>query len=52
LQGVATTKLEPEPTEDHLLLLDLARAVLRANAKLNRILRALGEENGEEEDDP
>jgi hypothetical protein len=40
-----------ETEADRKLLLDLARMVMRVDAKLDVVLRALGEEHGEEEMD-
>jgi len=40
-----------EPPLDRQLLLDLARMLMRLDAKLDRVLRALGEDDGEEETD-
>jgi len=42
----------PEPTPDERLLRDLAIMLMRIDAKLNRVLRTLGEDDGEEEMDP
>ena len=41
----------PWPTPDERLLRDLVIMVMRIDAKLNRVLRTLGEDDGEEEMD-
>jgi hypothetical protein len=41
----------PEPTPGERLLRDLVIMVMRIDAKLNRVLRTLGEDDGEEEMD-
>jgi hypothetical protein len=41
----------PEPTPDQRLLRDLAIMVMRIDAKVDRVLGTLGEDDGEEEMD-